>query len=173
MAPPDCGGQALKRCLGAGVDNLSQNIELINQLNVYPVPDGDTGINMYHTVQRAYREIERCDSDDVSAIAGRFAYGALMGARGNSGTILSQLLKGFADGLGAVSTISAERLAVACQAAAAQGYASVSAPTEGTILTVAREAAEELQRSNRGSASLQKYARTASISRTGVACEHA
>lgn len=156
MAPPNCAGQALKRCLGAGVDNLSQNVELINQLNVFPVPDGDTGINMYHTVRRAYREIERCDSDDVSAIAGRFAYGALMGARGNSGTILSQLLKGFADGLGEASTISVEGLAVACQAAAAQGYASVSAPTEGTILTVAREAAEALQRSDRGSASLPK-----------------
>ena len=156
MATPDCGGRALKRCFAAGVDNLSQNVELINQLNVFPVPDGDTGINMYHTVQRAYREIERCDSDDVSAIAGRFAYGALMGARGNSGTILSQLLKGFADGLGEASTISAERLAAAFQAAVAQGYASVSAPTEGTILTVARETAEDLQRSNRGSASLRK-----------------
>ena len=156
MAPPDCGGQALKRRFGAGVDNLSQNVALINHLNVFPVPDGDTGINMYHTVKRAYREIERCDSDDVSLIADRFAYGALMGARGNSGTILSQLLKGFADGLDEASTISAERLAVACQAAVAQGYAAVSAPTEGTILTVAREAAEELQRSDLGSASLRK-----------------
>ncbi len=156
MAPSDCGGQALKRCFGAGVDNLSQNVDLINQLNVFPVPDGDTGINLYHTVQRAYREIERCDSDDVSVIAGRFAYGALMGARGNSGTILSQLLKGFADGLGEASTISAERLTVACKAAVAQSYAAVSAPTEGTILTVAREAAEDLQRSDRGSESLRK-----------------
>lgn len=156
MAPSDCGGQALKRCFGAGVDNLSQNVELINQLNVFPVPDGDTGINLYHTVQRAYREIEHCDSDDVSVIAGRFAYGALMGARGNSGTILSQLLKGFANGLGEASTISAERLAVACKAAVAQSYAAVSAPTEGTILTVAREAAEELQRSTRESASFEQ-----------------
>lgn len=153
---PECGGQALKRCFGAGVDNLSQNVEFINQLNVFPVPDGDTGINMFLTVRRAYREIERCDSNDASVIAKRFAYGALMGARGNSGTILSQLLKGFADGLGEASTISAKRLAVACKAAVRQGYASVSAPTEGTILTVAREAAEDLQRSDCRSASLKQ-----------------
>ena len=93
MANPSIGGQALKRLFSAGVESLSQNVELINQLNVFPVPDGDTGINMFHTLQRAYREIEHVESDDVSLMAERFAYGALMGARGNSGTILSQLLK--------------------------------------------------------------------------------
>ena len=100
MAHPRNGGQALKRRLSAGVDCLAQNVERINQLNVFPVPDGDTGVNLYHTLRRAWEEIAELESDDLSVIAERFAYGALMGARGNSGTILSQLLTGFADGLG-------------------------------------------------------------------------
>lgn len=140
-------GQALKRLFSAGVENLSQHVDLINQLNVFPVPDGDTGINMLHTLQRAYREIERIESDDVSFVAERFAYGALMGARGNSGTILSQLLRGFATGLGRDQILISQRFAVACQSAVKQGYSAVSEPTEGTILTVAREASEALQRS--------------------------
>ena len=148
MAKNSIGGRALKRFLRAGVNNFSHHVELINGLNVFPVPDGDTGINMFHTLERAYREIERLDNDDASLIAKRFAYGALMGARGNSGTILSQLLKGFAAGLAHDLTLTTERFAVACQNAVKQGYASVSAPTEGTILTVAREATEALQSSH-------------------------
>jgi len=155
MANPSIGGQALKRLFSAGVESLSQNVELINQLNVFPVPDGDTGINMFHTLQRAYREIEHVESDDVSLMAERFAYGALMGARGNSGTILSQLLKGFADGLDKASNMTSEQFGFACQAAVKQGYASVSEPTEGTILTVAREATEALLPSETGSSSLK------------------
>ena len=138
-------GRALKRLFRAGLSFFSRNVEQINQLNVFPVPDGDTGINMFHTLQRAYREIENTASDDFSQIAEGFAHGALMGARGNSGTILSQLLKGFADGLDKAPALTRERFAHACQAAVQRGYASVSEPTEGTILTVAREATEALQ----------------------------
>ncbi len=172
MATSSIGGPALKQAFSAGVESLSQKVELINQLNVFPVPDGDTGINMFHTLRRAYREIEPIDSDDASYIAERFAYGALMGARGNSGAILSQLLKGFADGLGKASNVTPERFAGACQAAVQQGYASVSTPTEGTILTVAREAAEALQRSDREPMTLRQMLQTltaaaqASLSRT-------
>lgn len=146
MANPRIGGRALKKRFRAGVDCLARNVDRINLLNVFPVPDGDTGVNMYHTLQRAWQEIEPLESDDLSLVAERFAYGALMGARGNSGTILSQLLKGFADGLAKAAILTPERLAAACDAAAKQGYASVSLPTEGTILTVAREAAESLRR---------------------------
>lgn len=160
MAKPSIGGQALKGLFRAGVESLAQNLELINQLNVFPVPDGDTGTNMFHTLQRAYREIETTDSDNVGYIVERFAYGALMGARGNSGTILSQLLKGFASGLDDASTLTTERLAAACDAAVEQGYASVSDPTEGTILTVAREASEALRRSDGGNESLSDMLQT-------------
>lgn len=160
MAKASIGGQALKSLFRAGGENLAQNLELINQLNVFPVPDGDTGTNMYHTLQRAYREIETNKSDDVSHVAERFAYGALMGARGNSGTILSQLLKGFACGLADAATLTTERLAAACAAAVERGYASVSEPTEGTILTVAREASEALRRSDSETESLSDMLKT-------------
>ena len=160
MANHSIGGRALKRLFRAGLKRLSRNAELINRLNVFPVPDGDTGINMFHTLQRAYREIEAADSDDVSLIAERFAHGALMGARGNSGTILSQLLKGFADGLDAAPDMTDEQFARACQSAVKRSYASVSEPTEGTILTVAREANEALQRREPGSSSLKEMMET-------------
>lgn len=150
------GGRALKRLLRAGLNFFSRNVEHINRLNVFPVPDGDTGINMFHTLQRAYREIEDTESDNFSQIAEGFAHGALMGARGNSGTILSQLLKGFADGLDKAPLLTAELFACACQAAVQRGYASVSQPTEGTILTVARESTEALQRREIESASLKE-----------------
>ncbi len=141
MATSSIDGRRLKRGFHAGVDRLSQHVELVNQLNVFPVPDGDTGINMYHTLRRAYEEIAEDDSADAGLIAARFAHGALMGARGNSGTILSQLLKGFADGLRG-PTLTPSLFRRACQAAVKQAYRSLTAPTEGTMLTVAREAVE-------------------------------
>ncbi len=145
MAKTSLDGMALKALLGAGVEHVWRQIELINQLNVFPVPDGDTGINMYHTLKRAYQEIAILETDDVSLIADRFAYGALMGARGNSGTILSQLLKGFAEGLEQAEKLTPQVLLSGCQRAVARAYAAVSKPAEGTILTVAREAVESLQ----------------------------
>ena len=144
MATPGIDGQTLKGRFGAGVEGLARHVDTINELNVFPVPDGDTGVNMFHTLRRAYEEIAEDDSEGASAIADRFAHGALMGARGNSGTILSQLLKGFADGLGGAPRLTPPLFRRACQAAVKQAYLSVSAPTEGTILTVAREAAESL-----------------------------
>ena len=135
----------LKRLLGAGFQGLAQNVELINELNVFPVPDGDTGINLFHTLQRAWQEIAETEDSSAGEVAQRFAYGALMGARGNSGTILSQLLTGFADGLEAAETVTAPQMARAFRAAAARAYAAVSQPVEGTLLTVAREAADSLK----------------------------
>lgn len=156
MTNHSIGGRALKRHFRAGLNHLSRNVEIINRLNVFPVPDGDTGINMFHTLQRAYREIEDTESDDFSQIARGFARGALMGARGNSGTILSQLLQGFADGLDNAPLLTDELFARACQAAVKRGYASVSEPKEGTILTVAREATETMQGRESGSSSLKE-----------------
>ena len=92
-------GEALRLALARAVRQFSQNVEHINEMNVFPVPDGDTGINMYHTLRRAYSEVSDLKNANVAELSRRFAYGALMGARGNSGTILSQLLKGFADQL--------------------------------------------------------------------------
>jgi len=138
-------GQALKRLFYAGLEQVSQNVAAINRMNVFPVPDGDTGINMHHTLQRAYTEIEAVDSQDAALMAGRFAYGALMGARGNSGTILSQWLKGFAEGVQQAQTLTPPHLLCGCQLAVRLAYQSVKEPVEGTILTVARESAEALQ----------------------------
>ena len=144
MSKTHIDGSVLKVMFGAGVQRVSDNVSLINELNVFPVPDGDTGINLYHTLQRAWQEIATSDEDAVNVIAERFAYGALMGARGNSGTILSQLLTGFADRLAHEKFLTAPLLMDACSSAVARAYAAVSQPVEGTILTVAREAAERL-----------------------------
>lgn len=139
-------GEALKQALASAVSQFSQHVEGINEMNVFPVPDGDTGINMYHTLQRAYGEIAALDNADLAEVTRRFAYGALMGARGNSGTILSQLLKGFAEQLQRAETLTTPEFALACQGAAQFAYDAVTSPVEGTILTVAREASDALAR---------------------------
>lgn len=144
MAKTDIDGPALKRLLGAGVKGVAQNVELINELNVFPVPDGDTGVNLFHTLSRAWEELESESDCRAGAVADRFAYGALMGARGNSGVILSQLLAGFADGLGETGLLTTSMLTAAAGSAVKRAYAAVSQPVEGTVLTVAREAADSL-----------------------------
>src|SRR5260221_5568891 len=142
-------GQNLKKALLAGAAWLEVNREAINDLNVFPVPDGDTGSNMSATMQAAIREI--VDSDDTSAatIAARVAHAALLGARGNSGVILSQILRGLAAGLDKKQTFSAPDLALALQEAQRLAYRAVLKPVEGTILTVVRETAEAAQMSAR------------------------
>ncbi len=144
MSKTSIDGRALKQLLGAGVKGVAQNVELINELNVFPVPDGDTGINMFHTLNRAWAELDSAADAKASAVAQRFAFGALMGARGNSGTILSQLLAGFAEGLGDTERVTAPLLLAAIDMAVERAYAAVSEPVEGTVLTVAREAAQSL-----------------------------
>jgi len=138
-------GHDLKLLLRAGVSWLSQHVDAVNRMNVFPVPDGDTGINMYHTLKRAYEEIEPLNTEDISLVARRFAHGALMGARGNSGTILSQLLKGFAEGLGDSETLTPTQMLSGCEQAVQLAYQSIKEPVEGTILTVAREATEHIK----------------------------
>ncbi|MFC2036807.1 DAK2 domain-containing protein [Chloroflexota bacterium] len=139
---PFCDGRGLKRLMRAGLAWLERHQEAINVLNVYPVPDGDTGTNMLLTMQSAYQEIHDSPEEQVGVIAHKVAHGALMGARGNSGVILSQILRGFARTLEEVQAFDTVQFAAALQEAAKTAYKGVIKPVEGTILTVAREAAE-------------------------------
>ncbi len=137
-----CDGQSLQQALASGTAWLEKHVAVINSLNVFPVPDGDTGTNMLLTMQAAMREVSNSAKRSVSAVAQAIAQGALMGARGNSGVILSQLLRGFADSLEGKVSFEARDLAKAMAAASSTAYQGVLKPVEGTILTVAREAAE-------------------------------
>lgn len=135
-------GQVLKQALISAETGLEKRIEEINLLNVFPVPDGDTGINMYLTLQSANEAVKNLDTKSASEISGKAAMGALLGARGNSGVILSQILRGLAKGLNDKETFSAVDFANALNYASETAYKSLSEPVEGTILTVVREAAE-------------------------------
>jgi DAK2 domain fusion protein YloV len=135
-------GQDLKKALLAGAVWLEEHREQINALNVFPVPDGDTGSNMSKTMQAAVKEIENSSETSASVIAAKLAHGALLGARGNSGVILSQILRGLALGLDKKTTFTAPDLAAAMQEAQRLAYRAVIKPVEGTILTVVRETAE-------------------------------
>jgi DAK2 domain fusion protein YloV len=119
---------------------LSANHEEVNRLNVFPVPDGDTGTNMLLTLQSAVEDIKESDAAEVSKIAKLASHGSLMGARGNSGVILSQIFRGFARAVEGKSSLTPAELALGFEEAANAAYRAVNKPTEGTILTVAREA---------------------------------
>jgi uncharacterized protein len=123
-------------------DYLGVFIDEVNALNVYPVPDGDTGTNMHLTLQSVRRQLLDDAPVAMADVAHALAYGSLLGARGNSGVILSQVLKGFADAVKAHAELDAPALAVALKGATKTAYAAVMKPVEGTILTVVREAAE-------------------------------
>ncbi len=135
-------GQGLKRLVKASLSWLQYHQQAVNALNVFPVPDGDTGTNMLLTMQSAWAEIEHSPDDTISNIAHGVAHGALMGARGNSGVILSQLWRGFARSLGNEVVLTAPSMVKAMQEGADTAYKGVIKPVEGTILTVAREIAK-------------------------------
>jgi DAK2 domain fusion protein YloV len=135
-------GQDLKKAMLAGAASLEAHREIINALNVFPVPDGDTGSNLYATVQAAFRDVINSEETSAGVIAARLAHGALLGARGNSGVIFSQILRGLAQGLDKKQTFSALDLALALDEAQRLAYRAVIKPVEGTILTVVRETAE-------------------------------
>jgi len=136
-------GHDLKLMVAAALSWLRQHQAEINALNVFPVPDGDTGTNMMLTMTSAWNEIADVQEENVGRLAGKVAHGALMGARGNSGVILSQILRGFARGLDSKAHISAADIPVALNEARDTAYKGVVKPVEGTILTVMREVAEE------------------------------
>lgn len=135
-------GQMFKKLAEAALTWLRTNQETVNALNVFPVPDGDTGTNMVLTMQSAYNEIEHSGERAIGKVAAALAHGALMGARGNSGVILSQLWRGFAHALADKDVLTASDLAQAFASARDTAYKGVVRPVEGTILTVARETAE-------------------------------
>lgn len=134
-------GKMLKEMILRAARTLDSNKDAVNALNVFPVPDGDTGTNMSMTMASATREVERAPDRTVGEVAAALAQGSLMGARGNSGVILSQLFRGFAKGCDGHVTLDAVALADALQAGVDTAYKAVMKPVEGTILTVARESA--------------------------------
>jgi len=133
-------GQLFKRALLGSLTWLANNHEEVNRLNVFPVPDGDTGTNMLLTLQSAVEDVKESNAAEVSKIAKLASHGSLMGARGNSGVILSQIFRGFARAVEGKSSLTPSELAAGFEEAANAAYRAVNKPTEGTILTVAREA---------------------------------
>jgi DAK2 domain fusion protein YloV len=136
-------GDSLRAALEAAATWLELQAASVNALNVFPVPDGDTGTNMSMTMRAAAEASAVEPSPEAQAVARAAARGALMGARGNSGVILSQLVRGFAEAVSGHATLGVEQLADGLQGAARAGYAAVGKPVEGTILTVSRRAGEE------------------------------
>ena len=135
------GTQYAKMLLG-GAALLSEHLEEINDLNVFPVPDGDTGTNMYKTIEGGISEISSDEIESIGAIAKCFAHGVLLGARGNSGVILSQIFSGICEKLSDHDVVDVKILADAYRNGIKKAYSAVQNPTEGTILTVFREATE-------------------------------
>ena len=134
-------GQDLKELFSAALTWLKNHQAVVNALNVFPVPDGDTGTNMYLTMQSAYQEISNNDEKNIGKVMQQIAHGALMGARGNSGVILSQLLRGFARQLDNHATMDAKLLNKAFAESRNTAYKGVVKPVEGTILTVSKDIA--------------------------------
>ena len=135
-------GQLFKSVLASGAANLALNYKRVDALNVFPVPDGDTGTNMRMTIEAGAVEIKNASEKSIYEVAKKASRGMLMGARGNSGVILSQLFRGLYKGLAGHTSVNPVELGVAFNSAVQQAYGAVLKPVEGTILTVARESAE-------------------------------
>ncbi len=141
MARRSCDGSGLLDAFRAAVANLEAHVDEINSLNVYPVPDGDTGSNMFATVKAVLDEAEAVAGQPADRVAAAISFGALMGARGNSGVITSQIFRGMAEALGGKKRFNGLDLAHALNEGAKTAYGAVAKPVEGTILTVIRESA--------------------------------
>lgn len=140
--PKNISGAAFRKMVTSGAKFLELNRDKVDSLNVFPVPDGDTGTNMSLTFQSAVKEINTCESNNFSEISEAFARGALRGARGNSGVILSQIIRGMAAVIKDVNEIDTKAMAKALKNGAEVAHNAVTKPKEGTILTVIREMAE-------------------------------
>lgn len=141
-------GNVLRKMIICGANELTRNSRAIDAMNVFPVPDGDTGTNMSYTVQAAAREAHKNKSPNVHDVAKAASNGSLRGARGNSGVILSQLFRGFAKGLEGKTVATAENLADALAQSMETAYKAVMKPKEGTILTIARAISEQAYESS-------------------------
>ncbi len=135
-------GEILKQAIISGANNICSQKAKINDLNIFPVPDGDTGTNMSMTIMAAVKELEKLDSDDAGVVAKKTASAMLRGARGNSGVITSLFFRGFSNGLEGKKEASGKDLANALALGVDAAYKAVMKPTEGTMLTVGRMAAE-------------------------------
>ena len=147
-------GQLWIQMMVAGAKALELKKHDVDALNVFPVPDGDTGTNMFLTIQSAARDSEKVTSQAISDVAAAASMGSLMGARGNSGVILSQLLRGIAKGFEGLSTANPLQVAQALQAGVDTAYKAVMKPVEGTILTVSKETAKAALTMAKGGGSL-------------------
>lgn len=136
-------GDKLRDAMISATNNLSNNRKQTDDLNVFPVPDGDTGTNMSMTLSNSARELEKLSGETAGKVASVNASALLRGARGNSGVITSLLFRGFSKGIGSDETVTAENLAAAFKLGVEAAYKAVMKPTEGTILTVARIASEK------------------------------
>src|SRR4030042_1303098 len=153
-----CNGQEMKEMFVAGSSWLEKSVAEVNAINVFPVPDGDTGTNMHLTMRSTLEEVDRSPNPSVSDVAKAMAQGALMGARGNSGVILSQFFRGLAKGLEEKESATGSDLAAALDEACRAAYKGLSQPVEGTMLTVIKDAAK----------AAKDAARTAPDNLTGV-----
>nr|MDD6335411.1 DAK2 domain-containing protein [bacterium] len=154
-------GAMLRKMILSGVALLEQNKQGVDALNVFPVPDGDTGTNMTMTMQSAAREVQHVPSDALEDVAKALSKGALKGARGNSGVILSQLFRGFAQRMQGLEFLSPQDFADCFQAASDMAYKALMKPKEGTILTVARVIGESAQAAARQGADIIEIMRQA------------
>jgi len=157
----ECDGRLFKEALLGSLAWLTVNRDEVDALNVFPVPDGDTGTNMLLTLQSAIDDIRELDDADLSLMAKRASHGALMGARGNSGVILSQIFRGFSVGIASSHAVDARGLAHAFTVGSDVAYRAVIKPTEGTMLSVAREAAKGAEAKASTSTDLTEVVRAA------------
>ncbi|MGL4335508.1 MAG: DAK2 domain-containing protein [Turicibacter sp.] len=142
MSSKHINGIVFKQMVINGANNLANHSKYVDQLNVFPVPDGDTGTNMSMTMTAGAKDLVNLQEASISKVTKTLSRGLLMGARGNSGVILSQLFRGFATGLEGKDEASIEEIALALESGVKTAYKAVMKPVEGTILTVARESAE-------------------------------
>ena len=152
-------GAAFHAMVSAAAERLQSNVQRVNALNVFPVPDGDTGTNMNLTLTSGAEELKKRTSPNIGQSAEVLSKGLLMGARGNSGVILSQLFRGFAKGVATLERADAAQFAAALQQGVETAYAAVVRPVEGTILTVSKEAAKAAVQSARRSADIEAVMR--------------
>ena len=143
MSIRNLGGRSFAKMILAGAHHLSQNAQIVDALNVFPVPDGDTGTNMNLSMTSGAKAVEETTTDHIGKVGVALSKGLLMGARGNSGVILSQLFRGFSKNIEQKESIDAKEFALALQAGVDTAYKAVMKPIEGTILTVAKDAAKK------------------------------
>ena len=150
-------GKMLRDMFVSGANNLQNHKELVDKLNVFPVPDGDTGTNMSLTISYAMKELAKVENDSITEIGKSLSKGSLMGARGNSGVILSQIIRGFSKSIEGKEQISTEDLAKAFKNGSDTAYKAVIKPIEGTILTVVRESGEYAIKADKKEKDLLKF----------------